>query len=165
MFRYRLNVEAKHEWLMIRCFDIGCFFRDDKKATTYYQNDIFPTSQNERHHVYIDNRDWWRSVYWVQFNLVSLTSWIPHSIYTLNSTPLLAFASTLSSAPTWIMTCQCFLSSAISVTVVIWFLAIIYALSLALAISALICSDFVLHLLSSVISFSWPGLYPAFGHV
>ena len=40
-----------------------------------------------------------------------------------------------------------------------------YPLSLGLAISALVCLDFAFHLLSSVISFSWPFIYLAFAHV
>ena len=40
-----------------------------------------------------------------------------------------------------------------------------YPLSPGLAISALVCLDFAFHLLSSVISFLWPHLYPAFAHV
>ena len=64
-------------------------------------------------------------------------------------------ASTLHSVPAWIMTCQSFLSSG--------FLP--YPLSPGLAVSALVCFDFAFHLLSSVVSFSWPHLYLAFRHV
>ena len=51
------------------------------------------------------------------------------------------------------MTFQCFLYSVISVVLCF------------LAISALVCLDFACHLLSSVISYSWRHLYPAFAHV
>ena len=72
-------------------------------------------------------------------------------------------ASTLSSMLAWFMTCQCFLSSAISILLSgFW----PYPLSLlGLAFSALVCLDFAFPLLPSVISFSWPGLYLAFAHV
>ena len=40
-----------------------------------------------------------------------------------------------------------------------------YPLSSGFTISALVCLDFAFHLLSSVISLSWPHLYLAFAHV
>ena len=59
------------------------------------------------------------------------------------------------------MTYQCLRSSAISV--VIWFLAI--SSFTRSPISTLVCLDFAIQLLSSVISFSWHHIYLAFVHV
>ena len=70
-------------------------------------------------------------------------------------------ASTLSSVSAGIVTCQCFLSSAISV--VIWFLAIFsFTRSCHLNFGLL---DVSFDQFWSVISFSWPRLYLAFAHV
>ena len=70
-------------------------------------------------------------------------------------------ASTLGRVPAWIMTCQWFRSSAISV--VIWFLAISsFTRSLHLTRGV---PRFRFPLLSSVISFSWRHLYLASAHV
>ena len=68
-------------------------------------------------------------------------------------------ASSLCSMPARIMACQCPLLYQSSSG--FW----PYPLSPGLAISALVCLDFAFHLPSSVISFSWHHLYPAFAHV